>query len=71
MHDCTAGNQPLYGEDIRKGMRLRQVLAGDEWDFSGGVPLSILRENTRLAMANIVKGNCRLRSHMFAELPSG
>ena len=40
------------------------------FDFFGGVPRSILYDNTRLAVARIVKGGERLRSHMFAELQS-
>jgi transposase len=40
------------------------------FDFFGGVPQSILYDNTRLAVAKIVKGGKRLRSHMFAELQS-
>jgi transposase len=40
------------------------------FDFFGGVPLSILYDNTRLAGARIVKGGRRLRSQMFAELQS-
>jgi hypothetical protein len=40
------------------------------FDFFGGVPRSILYDNTRLAVARIVKGGQRLRSHMFAELQS-
>ena len=40
------------------------------FDFFGGVPLSILYDNTRLAVARIVKGGRRLRSQMFAELQS-
>jgi transposase len=36
--------------------------------FFGGVPQSILYDNTRLAVAKIVKGGKRLRSHMFAEV---
>jgi transposase len=36
----------------------------------GGVPQSILYDNTRLAVAKIVKGGKRLRSQMFAELQS-
>ena len=38
--------------------------------FFGGVPRSILYDNTRLAVARTVKGGARLRSHMFAELQS-
>ncbi|HXP45878.1 MAG TPA: IS21 family transposase [Terriglobales bacterium] len=38
--------------------------------FFGGVPRSILYDNTRLAVARIVKGGERLRSRMFAELQS-
>ena len=38
--------------------------------FFGGVPQSILYDNTRLAVAKIVKGGERLRSQMFAELQS-
>jgi transposase len=38
------------------------------FDFFGGVPRSILYDNTRLAVARIVKGGERLRSRMFAEL---
>jgi transposase len=34
----------------------------------GGVPKSILYDNTKLALAKIVKGGKRLRSQMFAEL---
>jgi hypothetical protein len=40
------------------------------FDFFGGVPQSILYDNTRLAVAWIVKGGKRLRSQMFAELQS-
>ncbi|MDA1278297.1 MAG: IS21 family transposase [Verrucomicrobia bacterium] len=40
------------------------------FDFFGGVPQSILYDNTRLAVAKIVKGGRRLRSQMFAELQS-
>ena len=38
--------------------------------FFGGVPQSILYDNTRLAVAKIIKDGKRLRSHMFAELQS-
>jgi transposase len=38
--------------------------------FFGGVPQSILYDNTRLAVAKIVKSGERLRSQMFAELQS-
>jgi len=38
--------------------------------YFGGVPQSILYDNTRLAVAKIVKGGQRLRSQMFAELQS-
>jgi transposase len=40
------------------------------FDFFDGVPRSILYDNTRLAVARIVKGGRRLRSQMFAELQS-
>ena len=40
------------------------------FDFFGGVPQSILYDNTKLAVAKIVKGGKRLRSKMFAELQS-
>ena len=40
------------------------------FDFFGGVPQSILYDNTRLAVAKIMKGGERLRSQMFAELQS-
>src|SRR5271165_1024787 len=40
------------------------------FDFFGGVPKSILYDNTKLAVAKIVKGGKRLRSQMFAELQS-
>jgi hypothetical protein len=40
------------------------------FDFFGGVPQSILYDNTRLAVARIVKGGQRLRSQMFSELQS-
>jgi len=40
------------------------------FDFFGGVPQSILYDNTRLAVVKIVKGGQRLRSQMFAELQS-
>jgi transposase len=40
------------------------------FDFFGGVPRSILYDNTKLAVAKIVKGGKRLRSKMFAELQS-
>jgi transposase len=38
--------------------------------YFGGVPQSILYDNTRLAVAKIVKGGQRLRSQMFSELQS-
>ena len=38
--------------------------------YFGGVPQSILYDNTKLAVAKIVKGGQRLRSQMFAELQS-
>jgi len=40
------------------------------FNFFGGVPQSILYDNTRLAVAKIVKGGERLRSQMFAGLQS-
>jgi len=40
------------------------------FDFLGGVPQLILYDNTKLAVAKIVKGGKRLRSKMFAELQS-
>ncbi len=40
------------------------------FEFFGGVPQSILYDNTKLAVAKIVKGGKRLRSKMFAELQS-
>ena len=40
------------------------------FEFFGGVPQSILYDNTRLAVAKIVKGGQRLRSQMFGELQS-
>ena len=40
------------------------------FDFFGGVPQSILYDNTKLVVAKIVKGGRRLRSKMFAELQS-
>jgi transposase len=40
------------------------------FDFFGGVPQSILYDNTRLAVTKIVKGGQRLRAQMFAELQS-
>ncbi len=40
------------------------------FDFFGGAPQTILYDNTRLAVAKIVRGGRRLRSHMFAELQS-
>ena len=40
------------------------------FDFFGGVPRSILYDNTRLAVARIAKDGERLRSRMFAELQS-
>lgn len=40
------------------------------FDFFGGVPQSILYDNTRLAVARIAKGGQRLRSQMFSELQS-
>jgi transposase len=40
------------------------------FEFFGGVPQSILYDNTRLAVAKIMKGGQRLRSQMFAELQS-
>lgn len=38
--------------------------------YFGGVPQSILYDNTKLAVARIVKGGRRLHSQMFAELQS-
>jgi transposase len=38
--------------------------------YFGGVPQAILYDNTKLAVAKIVKGGTRLRSQMFAELQS-
>jgi transposase len=38
------------------------------FDFFGGVPQTILYDNTKLAVAKIVKGAKRLRSKLFAEL---
>jgi transposase len=40
------------------------------FDFFGGVPRSILYDNSKLAVAKIVKGGKRLRAKMFAELQS-
>ena len=40
------------------------------FDFFGRVPQSILYDNSKLAVAKIVKGGKRLRSKMFAELQS-
>ena len=40
------------------------------FEFFGGVPQSVLYDNTRLAVARIVKGGQRLRSQMFSELQS-
>src|SRR2546430_17631863 len=40
------------------------------FDFFSGVPQSILYDNTKLAVAKIVKGGRRLRSKMFAGLQS-
>ena len=40
------------------------------FDFFGGVLQLILYDNTKLAVAKIVKGGRRLRSKMFAELQS-
>jgi transposase len=40
------------------------------FDCFGGVPRSILYDNTKLAIAKIVKGGKRLRAKMFAELQS-
>jgi transposase len=40
------------------------------FEFFGGVPQSILYDNSKLAVAKIVKGGKRLRSKMFAELQS-
>ena len=40
------------------------------FDFFGGVPQSILYDNSRLAVARIVKDGQRLRAQMFAELQS-
>lgn len=40
------------------------------FDFFGGVPRSILYDNTRLAVARIARDGARLRSGMFAELQS-
>ena len=37
------------------------------FDFFSGVPQSILYDNTKLAVAKIVKGGRRLRSKMFAD----
>lgn len=38
------------------------------FDFFGGVPLSILYDNTRLAVAQILGDGTRKRSHLFATL---
>src|SRR5271157_2530840 len=50
------------------------ILEGDDhvaaFDFFGGAPRSIPYDNTKLAVAKIVKGGKRLRSKMFAELQS-
>jgi transposase len=40
------------------------------FDFFGGVPQSILCDNTRLAVLQIIKGGERRRAQMFAELQS-
>jgi transposase len=40
------------------------------FDFFGGVPQSILYDNTRLAVSQIIKGGERRRAQMFAELQS-
>jgi transposase len=40
------------------------------FDYFDGVPQSILYDNTKIAVAKIVKGGKRLRSQMFAELQS-
>jgi transposase len=40
------------------------------FDFFGGMPQLIPYDNTKLAVAKIVKGGKRLRSKMFAELQS-
>jgi transposase len=40
------------------------------FDFFGGVPQSTLYDNSKLAVAKIVKGGRRQRSKMFAELQS-
>jgi transposase len=40
------------------------------FDFLGGVPQSIRYDNSKLAVAKIVKSGKRLRTKMFAELQS-
>jgi transposase len=40
------------------------------FDFFGGIPLSILYDNTRLAVAKILGDGTRTRSTMFAALQS-
>src|SRR3984893_13601225 len=42
----------------------------EAFDFFGGVPRSILYDNTRLSAARVVKGGRGPRSQMFAELQS-
>lgn len=40
----------------------------EAFDFFGGVPLSILYDNTRLAVAQVLGDGTRKRSHLFAAL---
>ncbi len=40
------------------------------FDVFGGVPLSILYDNTRLAVAKILGDGTRQRARLFAELQS-
>ncbi len=40
------------------------------FEFFGGVPLSILYDNTKLAVAQILGDGTRKRSHLFATLQS-
>jgi len=60
------------GEVVRRLLALAMILEGHVAAFEhfGGVPQSILYDNTKLAVAKIVKGGKRLRSRMFAELQS-
>jgi transposase len=56
-----------YPAETAEALRNGHVAA---FDFFGGVPQSSLYDNSKLAVAKIVKSGRRQRSKMFAELQS-